>query len=69
MRVEAGGAAVVEEGRGGWADEAENITEEKGDNWISASWNGWEEMGLKAKANKNKTTFPLKLDNLFPSST
>ena len=40
----------------------------RGDNWIRATWNRQEEMGLKTEANKNNTTFPLKRDNLFPFS-
>lgn len=39
-----------------------------GEDWISSTWNRQEEMGLKAEANKNNLTFPLKLDIVFPSS-
>lgn len=48
----------------------EKIPEEKGVRgyWISSTWNRQEEMGLKAEANKNNLTFPLKLDNVFPFS-
>lgn len=52
----------------GFSGKEEQMPEEKGGNWISSMWNRQEEMGLKAEANKNNRTFPLKLDNLFPFS-
>lgn len=42
------------------------IAGEKGDNWISSTWNRQEEKKRKAEANKNNLTSLLKLDDLLP---
>lgn len=42
------------------------IAGEKGDNWISSTWNRQEERKRKAEANKNNLTSLLKLDDLLP---
>lgn len=54
----------------GSSGKEKKIPEKKGEegDWISSTWNRQEEMGLKAEANKNNLTFPLKLDIVFPSS-
>lgn len=49
----------------GSSGKEEKIPEEKRDNWIRSTWHRQEERGMKAEANKNNTTFPLKLDNVF----
>lgn len=52
-----------------WTGRKDTRRKEGGGNWISNTWNKQEEMGLKAEANKNNLTFPLKLDIVFPFSS
>lgn len=40
---------------------------EKGDDWVSSTWNRQEEREREGEANKNNPTSPLKLDDLLSS--